>query len=233
MPHERGWFHHFVNARTGAREWRSELSSIDTALLIAGVLSARRCFADDQELARSAEAVYRRIDFGWMRNGEPGLLSMGWKPESGFLSARWEHYCELMLLYILGIGSPTHALPPASWYAWRRPTVRFEGFAFIGAADPLFVHQYSHAWIDFRGRRENRASPTIDWWENSVTATRAHKAFCLSLSPRFPGLHRSDLGHHRLGRAARLPGLGRPARAWAHRRHGRPGGRGRLADVHA
>jgi hypothetical protein len=185
MPHERGWFHHFVNARTGAREWQSEISSIDTALLMAGVLSARRCFADDQELARTAEAVYRRIDFGWMRNGEPGLLSMGWKPESGFLSARWEHYCELMLLYILGIGSPTHALPPASWYAWRRPTVRFEGFAFVGAADPLFVHQYSHAWIDFRGRRESR-EPHIDWWENSVTATRAHKAFCLTLSTRFP-----------------------------------------------
>ena len=85
-----------------------------------------------EELARAAEAVYRRIDFGWMRNGEPGLLSMGWKPESGFLSARWEHYCELMLLYLLGIGSPTHALPPASWYAWRRPTVRFEGFSFVG-----------------------------------------------------------------------------------------------------
>jgi hypothetical protein len=186
MPHEHGWFHHFVNARTGEREWQSEISSIDTALLMAGVLSVRRCFADDQELARSADALYRRIDFGWMRNGDPGLLSMGWKPESGFLSARWEHYCELMLLYILGIGAPTHTLPPASWYAWRRPTVRFEGFTFVGGADPLFVHQYSHAWIDFRGRREPR-EPHVDWWENSVTATRAHKAFCLSLSQRFPG----------------------------------------------
>jgi hypothetical protein len=186
MPHQHGWFHHFVNARTGERVWQSEVSSIDTALLMAGVLSARRCFADDRELTRAADAVYRRIDFVWMRNGDPGLLTMGWKPESGFLSARWDHYCELMLLYLLGIGSPSHPLPPSSWYAWRRQTVRFENLSFVGGADPLFVHQYSHAWIDFRGRRESR-EPHVDWWENSVTATRAHKAFCLSLATRFPG----------------------------------------------
>jgi hypothetical protein len=186
MPHQHGWFHHFVNARTGEREWQSEVSSIDTALLMAGVLSARRCFADDRELTRAADALYRRIDFVWMRNGDPGLLSMGWKPESGFLSARWDHYCELMILYLLGIGSPTHPLPPSSWYAWRRPTVRFENLSFVGAADPLFVHQYSHAWIDFRGRQESR-EPHVDWWQNSVTATRAHKAFCLRLAMRFPG----------------------------------------------
>jgi hypothetical protein len=186
MPHEHGWFHHFVNARTGERVWQSEVASIDTALLMAGVLSVRQCFDSDAELTRSADAVYRRIDFGWMRNGDPSLLSMGWKPESGFLSARWEHYCELMILYLLGIGSPTYPLPAAAWDAWRRPTVRFENYSFVGAADPLFVHQYSHAWVDFRGRRESR-EPHIDWWENSVTATRAHKAFCLRLAKRFPG----------------------------------------------
>jgi hypothetical protein len=186
LPHEHGWFHHFVNATTGERVWKSEVSSIDTALLMAGVLTARRCFDEDPELGRSADAVYRRIDFAWMRNGDPALLSMGWKPESGFLAARWAHYCELMILYILGIGSPTHPLPAASWDAWSRPTVRFDGFTFVGGADPLFVHQYSHAWIDFRGGRESR-EPHIDWWENSVTATRAHKAFCLSLAGRFPG----------------------------------------------
>ncbi len=186
MPHEHGWFHHFVNAKTGERAWRSEISSIDTALLLAGVLTARQCFSGDRELVRAAVAVYRRIDFGWMRHGDPSLLSMGWKPESGFLPARWAHYCELMILYLLGIGSPTHPLPAASWGAWSRPTVRFEEYTFVGAADPLFVHQYSHAWVDFRGRRESR-EPHIDWWENSITATRAHKAFCLSLAQRFPG----------------------------------------------
>jgi hypothetical protein len=185
MPHEHGWFHHFVDAKTGARAWKSDVSSIDTALLMAGVLSARQCFSNDAALVGAAELVYRRIDFKWMRNGDPYLLSMGWKAESGFLEARWEHYCELMILYLLAIGSPTHAIPPAAWYAWSRPTVSFEGYSFIGGADPLFVHQYSHAWVDFRDRRESRA-PHIEWWQNSITATRAHKAFCLSLARRFP-----------------------------------------------
>jgi hypothetical protein len=185
MPHEHGWFHHFLDARTGERVWTSEVSSIDTALLMAGVLSARQCFSDDAPLVEAADVVYRRIDFKWMQNGAPGLLSMGWKPESGFLNARWDHYCELTILYLLAIGSPTHPIAPEAWYAWRRPTISFKGYSFIGGPDPLFVHQYSHAWVDFHGRRESRP-PHIDWWQNSITATRAHKAFCVSLATRFP-----------------------------------------------
>ena len=127
-----------------------------------------------------------------MLAGDPGVLSHGWKPESGFLPGRWDHYCELMILYLLGIGSPTHAIPAASWRAWSRPIMTFEGFAYVSGADPLFVHQYSHAWVDFRGRLEwgppDTVTPAIiDWFENSVIATRAHKAFCLSLSKEFPG----------------------------------------------
>jgi hypothetical protein len=184
MPHEHGWFFHFVNLQTGAREWQSELSSIDTALLLAGVLTVRQCFADDPEVVRFADAIYRRVDFQWMLAGDPALLSHGWKPESGFLSSRWDHYCELMILYLLGLGSETSSLPEASWRAWTRPTMKFQNFAYVSGADPLFVHQYSHAWIDFRGRREG--PPTgIDWFANSVTATRAHQAFCLSLAPEF------------------------------------------------
>lgn len=186
MEHERGWFFHFVNLRTGAREWRSELSSIDTALLLGGVLTARRCFASDADVVRDADAIYRRVDFQWMLAGDPLVLSHGWKPESGFLTGRWDHYCELMILYLLGIGSPTHAIPPASWQGWSRPVMKFQSYTFIGGPDPLFVHQYSHAWVDFRGRRESTPAQT-DWFENSVIATRAHKAFCLSLSSEFPG----------------------------------------------
>jgi hypothetical protein len=185
MPHEHGWFYHFVNIRTGAREWKSELSSIDTALLLGGVLTVRRCFANDPEVARYAEAIYRRVDFQWMLAGDASVLSHGWRPESGFLNARWARYCELMILYALAIGSPTHAIPAKSWQAWSRPTMTFGPFSYVSWSDPLFVHQYSHAWIDFRGRREQ--STGIDWFENSVTATRAHKAFLLSLSSEFPG----------------------------------------------
>jgi hypothetical protein len=186
MPQEHGWFFHFVNLHTGTREWQSELSSIDTALLLGGVLSVKRCFDADPDIVRLADAIYHRVDFQWMLAGDPLLLSMGWKPESGFLTGRWDHYCELMILYVLGIGSPTHAIPAASWRAWSRPTMTFQSYTYVSAADPLFVHQYSHAWIDFRGRRE-REAPNIDWFQNSTIATRAHKAFCLSLSREFPG----------------------------------------------
>jgi len=121
-----------------------------------------------------------------MLAGDRLLLSHGWKPESGFLTGRWDRYCELMILYLLAIGSPAQAIPAESWHAWRRPVTTFEGRSYVGGPDPLFVHQYSHAWVDFRGWRE-RESPRTDWWENSVTATRVHKAFCLRLAREFPG----------------------------------------------
>jgi hypothetical protein len=186
IKHERGWFYHFINLRSGAREWRSELSSIDTALLVSGVLTVAQCFSTEPDIPRLADAIYRRVDFQWMLAGDPLLLSHGWKPEDGFLAARWDHYCELMILYLLAIGSRTHAIPAESWHAWSRPTTTFDGFRYVSAADPLFVHQFSHAWVDFRGLRE-RKSPHMDWFENSVVATRAHKAFCLALSGEFPG----------------------------------------------
>lgn len=185
MEHERGWYFHFVNVRTGAREWKSELSSIDTALLIAGVLTVRQCLDDDPEVVRHAGTIYRRVDFNWMLAGHPALLSHGWRPESGFLESRWSRYCELMILYLLGLGSPTSPLPAEAWHAWTRPVMRFQQFTYISHGDPLFVHQYSHAWVDFRGRRETGTG--IDWFGNSVTATRAHQAFCLGLADEFHG----------------------------------------------
>ncbi len=186
MPQEHGWFYHFVNLETGARAWHSELSSIDTALLLSGVLTVRRCFGDDPGVVRYADAIYRRVDFQWMLAGSPTTLSHGWKPESGFLAGRWDRYCELMILYVLAIGSPSHPIPAASWFAWSRPVMTFGPFTYVSWSDPLFVHQYSHAWIDFRRLREG-GSIAVDWFQNSVTATRAHKAFVLSLGPEFPG----------------------------------------------
>jgi hypothetical protein len=181
-----GWFHHFVDVRTGRRAWTSEVSSIDTALLLGGVLTVRQCFGEDADIPRLAREVYERVDFAWMLAGNPLLLSHGWKPESGFLKGRWDHYCELMILYLLGIGSPTHPIPAAAWHAWARPVMTFAGYTFVGGPDPLFVHQYSHAWVDFREWRETGPSG-VDWRRNSADATRAHKAFCLSLAGEFPG----------------------------------------------
>lgn len=183
--HKHGWFYHWMNVRTGAREWQSEVSSIDTALLLAGVLTARQYFSHDEDLVRLATLIYERVEFPWMLNGHPTLLSHGWKPESGFLQARWAVYSEHNILYLLAIGSPTHPIPSESWYAWVRNTITYRGYTYVYGAPPLFIHQYSHAWIDFRRRREDRSLHT-DWFENSITATRAHREFCIRLAREFP-----------------------------------------------
>jgi hypothetical protein len=183
---EHGWFYHWMDLRTGERRWQSEISSIDTALLLAGVLTVRQRFRSDLEIVRLATRIYERVDFVWMLDGHPTLLSHGWKPETGFLEHRWDHYCELAVLYLLAIGSPTHAIPPCSWYAWSRPKISYHGYEYVSAGDPLFVHQYSHAWVDFRGLRD-RWLPRVDYFENSVVATRAHRQFCLDLRSEFPG----------------------------------------------
>jgi hypothetical protein len=184
-PREHGWFYHWMDARNGERVWRSELSSIDTALLLGGVLTARQYFRADAEIVRLATIIYERIDFQWMLNGDPHLLSHGWRPEEGFIKHRWADYSESASLYLLAIGSPTHPIPAESWYAWKRDWVSYGEYKYLSAPAPLFIHQYSHAWVDFRGRRETRA-PNVDYFENSVTATRAHRQFCLDLAKEFP-----------------------------------------------
>jgi hypothetical protein len=185
-PHERGWFYHWMDARSGERVWQSEVSSIDTALLLGGVLTARQYFRGDSEIVRLARQIYERIDFPWMLNGHPTLLSHGWVPERGFIPNRWDDYSEHLLLYLLAISSPTHPIPPRAWYAWKREWITYAGYTYLSSGAPLFIHQYSHAWIDFRGRREKMA-PYIDYFENSAIATRAHRAFCLDLAKEFPG----------------------------------------------
>jgi hypothetical protein len=191
-PREHGWFYHWMDVKTGERtgfrqtaEKKSELSSIDTALLMGGILTARQYFHKDAEIARLASQIYARIDFQWMLNGDPLVLCHGWNPEEGFLRGRWNRYSEHTIIYLLGIGSPRYAIKPKSWYAWERNQNSYAGFNYIGAA-PLFTHQYSQAFIDYRHRRENAAS-RVNWFDNSVTATRAHRQFCVDLATEFPG----------------------------------------------
>lgn len=180
LPHERGFFYHFIDMETGERAWNCELSSIDTSLLLCGVLSVRQHF-NDAEIQDRATAIYERVDWPWMLNGGK-TFSMGWKPGSGFLPSRWNHYCELMMIYLLALGSPTHPVSSETWQAWTRPTVKFQEFEYISGHDPLFTHQYSQAWFDFRHKRDGYA----DYFMNSVTATEAHKRFCVSLRDEFP-----------------------------------------------
>ena len=184
--HEHGWFYHWMHWRTGERVWRSELSSIDTALLLCGILTARQYFRGDAEIARHAKTIYERIDFPWMLNGDPYLLSMGWYPESGFIKNRWDDYSEHAMLYLMAIGSPTHPIKPESWQAWKREWVEYAGYKYLSGGAPLFIHQFPQAWVDFRRKRETRA-PHVDYFENSVVATRAHRQFCLDLAKEFRG----------------------------------------------
>ena len=191
-PQEHGWFYHWMNQSTGQRVWSSEGSSIDTALLLAGVLTARQYFHDDAEIVQLATTIYDRVDFQWMLNGSPTLLSHGWKPESGFLPNRWDNYSEETVLYLLAIGSATHPIPPEAWYAWSRHEITYAGYTYISGAPPLFIHQYSHAWVDYRGRRESSGQHT-DYFANSVTATRAHREFCISLASEFPKSYSAEV----------------------------------------
>ncbi len=174
MPEVHGFFYHFTDIETGARFGRTELSSIDTALLLCGVLTAREHFRDAR-IKSLAQQIYERVDWPWMLNGG-NTFAMEWKPDSGFGAARWKHYCELMMIYLLATGSRTHATPPELWNNFARPEIQFENYKYISGNDPLFTHQYSQAWYDFRHKRDAYA----DYFENSVIATRAHKAFCLS-----------------------------------------------------
>ncbi len=174
---EHGWFYHWMDVSTGERKWDSETSSIDTAFLLAGALTAAQFFSGDSEIPRLAAEIYDRVDFQWMLNGDPLLLSHGWVRGKGFLKFRWDTDSEMGLLYVLAIGSPTHPIPADSWYAWQRPFYQYGNYQFISGG-PLFTHQYSHAWIDFRNRRDRGF---LDFFLNSVNATRANRQYCLSL----------------------------------------------------
>jgi|HubBroStandDraft_3_1064219.scaffolds.fasta_scaffold60590_1 hypothetical protein len=179
---EHGWFFHWMDVSTGERKWDSEMSSIDTAFLLAGVLTAAQYFSSDPDIPKLAKQIFERVDFAWMLDGDPLLLSHGWVRGKGFLKYKWDAYSELPLLYLLAIGSPTHPITPDSWYAWLRPLYDYGPYHFISGG-PLFTHQYSQAWVDFRNRRDRGF---IDFYQNSVTATRANHLYCTNLASLFP-----------------------------------------------
>ena len=183
-PQEHGWFYHFMDASTGERAWNCEVSSIDTALLIAGILTVREKFRDP-EISWLTQQIFSRIDFRWMLDGDSNLLSHGWTPEKGFLAHRWDRFSELPLLYLMAIGSPTSPIPASAWYAWQRPTVTYAGFAYVSGPPPLFAYQYPQAWIDMRAIRDGDPSG-IDYFRNSIVATRAHRAYCMEMAAKFP-----------------------------------------------
>jgi hypothetical protein len=180
VDQQNGFFYHFIDINTGKRVHYSEVSPIDTTILLCGVLMAREYF-NNPGITQLADALYHRVNWRWMLNGGQ-TFAMGWTPEYKFIGARWDTYCELMMMYLLAIGAPTFNIPASSWNAFARPIEEYEGYQYISGPDPLFVHQYSHAWFDFRNVRDRYAN----YFQNSAIATYAHKLFCLSLRWRFP-----------------------------------------------
>jgi hypothetical protein len=179
MPNERGFYYHWANISTGERLWQSEVSSVDTSILLCGILTCRQYF-QHSEISQLAQEIFNRVDWRWLSE-DTRILPHGWTPEGGFLQYRWDSYSEMMMMYLLGLGSSSHALPPQAWDAWKRTTFEFDGIHYIGSYAPLFVHQYSQAWFDFRGKRDQYA----DYFQNSILATDVHRRFCLSLAGKF------------------------------------------------
>lgn len=179
LHHEHGFFYHFVDWRTGERVWSCELSSIDSTLLFLGALTAGRFFGG--EVAQRADALVARADWPWMQNGA-NAPSMGWKPDSGFLSARWSGYSEASYLYLLGLGSPEHPLPQAAWDAWTFPEVTVEGLRVFGGPTPAFFAQMTPAYFDLRNKKDRQER---NWWANFTHAHQANAAFCARHEDKF------------------------------------------------
>ena len=178
----KGFYYHFLDMQTGVRAWHCELSTVDSALLLGGMLISAAYFDGDnpqeREIRELADRLYARADWRWAQNG--GLtVTHGWKPESGFLPYRWEGYDEALLVYVLGLGSPTHPLPAESYRAWTSTyewkTIYDIQFLYGG---PLFMHQLSHVWIDFRGIQDAfMREHGSDYFENSRRATFVHQQY--------------------------------------------------------
>lgn len=186
-PDEHGFFYHFMDMNTGERAGGSEISTVDTALLLGGVLFCRSYFDREQprevEIRKLADELYRRIDWTWAQP-RPPAVALGWTPEHGFIGDDWEGYNEAMLVYLLALGSPTHPIGAEAWTMWTHDyekhwsTLYDQSFLTFG---PLFGHQYSHVWVDFRGIRDAfMREHNLDYFENSRRATYTQRRYAIA-----------------------------------------------------
>lgn len=190
-PQERGHFYHFLDMHTGERQWECEVSNVDTALLMWGVLVVRQHFPGT-ELAKLADELYERVEWTWLLDEKTGLLHHGWKPETGMLQATWGGYSEgPPLILLLGMGSKTHPLPASVWKAWKRePVVTYAGLTFV-QCPPLFTHQFPQCWVDLRGMNDG----TMDYFRNAQLATIAMRQWTIDeLAKRFPTYNKNIWG---------------------------------------
>ncbi len=182
----KGFFYHFLDMQRGTRFDRCELSTVDTALLLAGALNCQSYFdgndAAEAEIRSLADELYARVDWRWAQVRPPAIV-LGWAPEDGFIAADWKGYNEAMIVYLLALGSPTHAVEPAAWDAWTSTYGRSWGHEFGQTYlrfPPLFGHQFSHCWVDFRGLQDTYMRQRgLDYFENSRRASYAQRAYAI------------------------------------------------------
>jgi len=184
-----GFFYHFLNKHTAKRAGKSEISTVDTAILVCGAITAGEYFGG--EVKQKAEEIYRRVEWEKFLSDEKGawvnIFSMGWSPERGFLDSYWDFYTdEAILISLLAIGSPTHPVSPEVFYAWTRHSAAYESgkpfvFTWHGA---LFSYQYAHLWFDLRNMTDRQG---VNWFENTTNATLANRQFCIDNADKFKG----------------------------------------------
>jgi hypothetical protein len=187
----KGFYYHFLKMNTGEREWKCELSTIDTALFIAGALSVAVYFSkedkDETEIRELADKLYRRIDWQWALNGGT-TICLGWKPERGFSRRRWDNnYSEAIIMYVLALSSPTFPIMPEGYKKWTdtfRLTKAYD-YEYLYAG-PLFIHQFSHMWIDFRDINDAfNKKARLDYFQNSKRATYVHREYAIENPKKF------------------------------------------------
>jgi len=195
----KGFFYHFLDQQTGLRFQQVELSTIDTGLLMAGILSAQSFFDQDndseKQIRQLADSLYRAVEWDWAMNNR-NVMTMGWHPEHGFIEATWQGYNEGMILYILALGSPTHTIPAETWKTWTETYqwTKYQGQEFVNFG-PLFGHQYSQMYIDFKGiQDEYMRGKKIDYFENSRRATYANRQYCITNAAGFVGYDKNIWG---------------------------------------
>jgi len=195
----RGFFYHFLNMNSGRRSGTTELSTIDTALLLAGVLHMKTYFTEndpaEEEIRALSDSIYARVDWPWTQV-RPPAISHGWRPESGFIAFDWIGYNEAMIAYILALGSPTHPVEPDAWDRWASgyDWETHYGYSFV-VFPPLFGHQYTHTWVDFRGIQDAyMRGRGIDYFENSRRATLAQRAYHIANPRGWPNYGKDEWG---------------------------------------
>lgn len=185
-----GFYYHFVNMNSGKREWNCEISIIDTAIFICGALLVGNFFG--KEVKNKADYLYKKINWQWFSNPLTNQFYMGYSPEKGFWGS-WDMYAEQLMLYILGLGSPTFPINKDMYYSFEKPITNYGNieniiYTYCGT---LFTYQFSHAWIDFRNTIDSEG---INWFTNSIKATLANREYCIKNSKKFKTLNENSWG---------------------------------------